>query len=137
MLAHGCLRVVVAAVVEPWLVPVGFAIRARSLGVQILTGRKVTSIRRSTIAGSDGDDHKDNSDDNTNSHREERWVVQTQETARPELCSSGRSKRGSLLVQGVCAGESTGADDAQVGEEGSSQTQEVSARVVINCAGKL
>lgn len=109
------------AVVEPWLVPVGFAISARALGVEILTGRKVVSLHHlftRPLAYGGCDTAPDGAGG---------WKVVTQKTRGPEASSTGRSEAGSLLVPGPQR-ESRGA-------EGDS-SEVLSARVIVNCAGK-
>ena len=118
------LLCVFVAVVEPWLVPVGFAIRARALGVEIRTGRKVVDISPADDGGGVG---------------KEMWGVRTQVTSRLEACSSGRSRQGGLLVERVGEGNTNCDSVADKDDDASTKSvveEEIAAGVVINCAGK-
>ena len=70
----------IIAVVEPWLIPIGFAIKARELGAEILTGQKVMSLSQQSFEGKN------------------QWTIFTRPTPESEVCSSGRSAPGTILV---------------------------------------
>ena len=98
---------------EPWLVPVGFAVASRRLGVDISCGRKVTGLVYENC-----DDEK--------TARKSKWRVITSPTHQAEICSSGRSARGSLLVE---------KPDCRSHNADNGNTSDIFASVVINCAG--
>ncbi len=102
---------------EPWLVPVGFAIRAQELGVEVLTGRKVVAVTRTAPTSPSKPGH---------------WTIRTRATDWPEVCSSGRSAAGSLLVTSTPKLESVEHSACSSPED----CGELSATVVINCAGR-
>lgn len=101
--------------------PVGLAVRARELGVQVLTGRKVVGLSLSEAAATN----------DSSSSEQRHWTISTTRTVGAEACSSGRSQTGEVLV----ALPQRDASDSAQQPRGCGCEEEISARVVINCAG--
>jgi len=118
--ARGAVYCPYEAVVEPWLVPVGLAIRARELGVDILTGRKVVDITQNVTTmdmTQKGAPH---------------WTISTVEAKGKEVCSMGRSAKGQVLV--MQRKDSFNCNEGNASTSSDSAIT-ITAGVVINCAG--
>lgn len=102
--------------------PVGLAIRARELGVDILTGRKVIGLTQ----------HRMQERESKKRH----WCLATMTTTGSEMCSSGRSQPGSLIVTHNNTHCDNECGEISTGDSDSDAVMTVSADVVINCAGE-
>lgn len=109
--AHGAVLCPREAVVEPWLIPIGYAESAMLHGASIRLGTEVMGARRIQPAQSSG----------TNG-----WRLNARKS---DKASVGRSLEGSLYVPKP-ANEIEPSD-----VQGSQQEFEIEAKVVINCAG--